>query len=196
MAAARANSPPVLRRWRSADRLPDGQAIYYSANRTADWQRDIQNSEIYRVNVASGTIDTLTSRAGPDNGPVVSPNGKFVAYVGFDDKNRSYEVMQLYVMRADGSDIRALTPKLDRDIDTVYWLGNDTLVVSYDDHGAKRVAKVGLNGTITPLLDNVVGGADLDRPYTGGSRSRSRQDRRYRLSPAAMRCMPADVLRS
>ena len=44
------------------------------------------DSEIYRVDLADGSMHALTDRRGPDTHPVVSPDGKHIAYLGFDDQ--------------------------------------------------------------------------------------------------------------
>jgi len=146
---------------------PDSRRIVFSANRSANWEREINNSEVYTVDVASGAVTALTTREGPDSAPVMSPDGRYIAYLGFDDVNRSYENSELYVMNADGSGQRALTAGLDRSIDTIEWAGS-TIYVSYDDNGKKRVAKVGLNGSVSTVVDGLTAGSHLDRPYTGG----------------------------
>ncbi|SLJ86519.1 Dipeptidyl aminopeptidase/acylaminoacyl peptidase [Novosphingobium mathurense] len=155
----------------------DGKRIVFSANRHEDWERDINNSEVYSVDVASGAIRALTTRQGPDGGAIVSPDGKHIAYVGYDDVNRSYENSDLYVMNADGSGVRLLTPKLDRSIDAVEWAGNNGLYVQYDDEAQTRVARVGLDGSIKPLVSGLTPGGHYDRPYTGGSFSVSKGGR-------------------
>ena len=147
---------------------PDGRRIVFSANRRPDWEREENNSEVYAVDVASGAVTALTSRTGPDNGAQVSPDGKRIAYLGYDDVNRSYENTELYVMNADGSGARSLTANLDQSIDEVRWAGNSQLYVSYDDHGKKRVARVGLDGSVKLVADGLTAGSHYDRPYTGG----------------------------
>nr|WP_246388663.1 S9 family peptidase [Novosphingobium fluoreni] len=147
---------------------PDGRRIVFSANRHPEWQKDINNSEIYAADVSSGANTALTTRNGPDNGARLSPDGQRIAYLGFDDVNRSYENTELYVMNADGSGARSLTAGLDQSIDSVEWAGNSQLFVSYDDHGRKRVARVGLDGSVRMVADGLSPGSHYDRPYTGG----------------------------
>jgi len=155
----------------------DARRIVFSANRHEDWERDINNSEVYSVDIASGAIRALTTRQGPDGGALVSPDGKHIAYLGYDDVNRSYENSDLYVMNADGSGVRLLTPKLDRSIDALEWAGNNSLYVQYDDEAQTRVARVGLDGSIKPVVSGLTPGGHYDRPYTGGSFSVSKGGR-------------------
>ncbi|HKI95225.1 MAG TPA: DPP IV N-terminal domain-containing protein, partial [Gemmatimonadales bacterium] len=49
--------------------MPDGKSIVFSANRHADAEYATNNSEIYSVSVADGTVRALTDRVGPDNDP-------------------------------------------------------------------------------------------------------------------------------
>lgn len=147
---------------------PDGRRILFSANRRPDWEREIQNSEVYAVDLASGAVSALTSRNGPDASPVYSPDGKHIAYTGFDDANRSYENSELYVMNADGSGARSLTAGLDQSIEAIEWVGNSAIYVSYDDHAKKRVARIGLDGSVRMVVDGLTPGSHVDRPYTGG----------------------------
>jgi dipeptidyl aminopeptidase/acylaminoacyl peptidase len=147
---------------------PDQRRIVFSANRRPDWEREANNSEVYAVDVTGGTITALTTRNGPDNEAQVSPDGKHIAYLGFDDVNRSYENTELYVMNADGSGARSLTAGLDRSIEKVYWVGNSQLYVAYDDHGKKRVARIGLDGSVKTIADGLAAGTHYDRPYSGG----------------------------
>ncbi|KHK93623.1 alpha/beta hydrolase family protein [Novosphingobium malaysiense] len=147
---------------------PDGRRIVFSANRHEDWERDINNSEVYSVDVATSAITPLTTRQGPDNLAKLSPDGRHIAYVGFDDVNRSYENNDLYVMSADGSGSRLLTSGFDRSVDSLEWAGSNAIYIKYDDRGATKVARVTLNGSIKPVAEGLTAGAHFDRPYTGG----------------------------
>ena len=148
---------------------PDGQYLYFSANRNPDWEYDFRNSEIYRVQVSNGNITALTSRKGPDRNPVVSPDGKYVAYLGYEDKVQTYQVTQLYLMQQDGSNIRVLTNELDRSVSSPVWARDGKgLYFGYDDKGNSKIGYVSLSGKISKRVDNV-GGTSIGRPYSGGS---------------------------
>ncbi|MEW9854219.1 prolyl oligopeptidase family serine peptidase [Novosphingobium sp. M1R2S20] len=170
---------------------PDGKRIVFSANRRPDWERELNNTEVYSVDLASGAITALTTREGPDQGGVFSPDGKRIAYLGFDDVNRSYENTELYVMNADGSGARSLTAGLDQSIETVVWGGNSQLYVTYDDHGKKRVARIGLDGSVRMVADGLTAGTHYDRPYTGGDFSVSKSGKV--AYTAGTTTAPADV---
>jgi dipeptidyl aminopeptidase/acylaminoacyl peptidase len=155
----------------------DGGSILISANRRPDADYEPLDSEIYRVDLADGSIHALTDRRGPDRAPAVSPDGKHVAYLGFDDHHRGHQVTQLYSMDIDGSHSRSLTASLDRDAADPRWSGDGkTIVFQYDDHGSSRLASVDLNGNLK-ILARDIGGEDVTRPYTGGSYSVARDGR-------------------
>ena len=88
---------------------PDGRSILFSANLSPNWQREPLQSEVYRVSIDGGAPVALTNRVGPDNSPVVSPDGRMIAWVGFDDQHLGYQNRRLSVMNTDGSNKRVLT---------------------------------------------------------------------------------------
>ena len=156
---------------------PDGRRLLLTANRRADAEYEPLDSEIYAIDVRDGTLQALTDRRGPDHSASVSPDGKHVAYLGFDDRRRGYQVTQLYLMDIDGRQVRSLTAGLDRDVMLPQWGGDSRHVYfQYDDQGTTRIASVDLGGKLR-VLANDVGGTDVTRPYSGGSFSVSRNGR-------------------
>jgi dipeptidyl aminopeptidase/acylaminoacyl peptidase len=153
---------------------PDGRSIVFGADLSKDWERNPNESEIYRVSIDGGAPVALTSRKGPDFGPIVSPNGRYIAYVGSDETGKYYLRPDLYVMNIDGSGSRNLSAKLDRGVEDVAW-GADSggLYVTYPEAGQNRVTRIGLDGS-TRVVANGLTGAGLDRPYSGGAFSVAR----------------------
>jgi dipeptidyl aminopeptidase/acylaminoacyl peptidase len=80
----------------------DGKTIYVSGIRKPDAEYLRGDSEIYAVDVASGVAKALTDRKGPDGAPLPSPDGKWIAYTGYDDKNYTSTLSNLYLMDASG----------------------------------------------------------------------------------------------
>jgi dipeptidyl aminopeptidase/acylaminoacyl peptidase len=146
----------------------DGRALIFSANRATDWERNPANDDIYAVDTASGTLTQLTTRMGPDEAPAVSPDGRHIAFVGYDDKYLGYQNAVLSVMDIDGRNVHPITASFDRSLQGPVWSHDGkSIYVQYDDHGATRVARVTLDGRITTIAEGLVQ-SELDRPYTGG----------------------------
>ena len=169
----------------------DGRAILFGANRRPDWEREPNDTEVHSVDVATGAVARLTRRYGPDAEPAPSPDGRLVAYLGHDDQRRSNANAELYVMNADGTGARSLTAALDRSVEAHQWARDGrSIYVSYDDRATRRIARVGLDGRVTPVADGLAGGS-LDRPYTGGAFSVSDGGRVAYTGGDAIR--PADL---
>ena len=147
----------------------DGAKIYFSANRVEDWEYRFRNSEIYSVEVKTGKINALTSRNGPDYNPQVSPDGKHIAYLGYEDKVQAYQIRKIHLMNTDGSNKRVISEKLDRTIAGIQWdAKSGGLYFNYDDKGNGKIGHVSLSGKVSKLADNR-GGTTLGRPYGSGS---------------------------
>ena len=67
----------------------DSQSLYFSANRRDDWQLEPLDTELYRVALAGGKLESITGRFGPDGSVTVSPDGKRIAWIGYDDDRLS-----------------------------------------------------------------------------------------------------------
>ncbi len=96
----------------------DGATLYFSAIRKpdADWAGG--DTEIYAVPAdGSRAPVALTERQGPDDDPVVSPDGRYLAYTGFDDDRRqSHTNTHLYVLDVATLKRRELAPDLGRSV--------------------------------------------------------------------------------
>ena len=149
----------------------DGKKLIFSANRHPDWEYDRRNSEIYSVSIEDGAIKTLTTRKGPDQDPVISPDGKWIAYLGYEDKIQTYQINELTVMNLDGSGKKTIKLGLDRNVSDLTWdAQGQGLYFQYDDKGNTKLGYASLNGTTT-LIAKDLGGTTIGRPYGGGSYS-------------------------
>ena len=151
----------------------DSKSIYFSANRHPDWQSKPLNSEVFHLEIADKKLTQLTDRDGPDANPQLSPDGKLIAFTGFDDRKLSHQETRLYVMNTDGSDVKNLTEQLDRSIEDFQWAANSKeLYISYDSEGKGIIATQSLRGTRKKLTEDL-GGSSYSRPYSGGQFSAS-----------------------
>lgn len=147
---------------------PDGHGIVFSALRDPEWELAGREAEIYRLEIGSGSLVQLTHRKGPDVGPEVSPDGRTIAFIGFDDSPKAFEQAHVYVMPATGGAARLVAPGLDRDINQVEWASDGrSLIVAYEENGSVTVSRLGLDGAVRPITHDVAGGG-YDRPYAGG----------------------------
>ncbi|WP_374960012.1 TolB family protein, partial [Gilvibacter sp.] len=148
---------------------PDGKQLLFSANRNPDWEYDFRNSEVYALTVATGDIKALTSAAGPDRSPVVSPDGKTVAYLGYQDKVQTYQVTRLRLMNVDGTNKREVLTNLDRSVKDIQWSADGKRIYfMYDEFGDTKVAQYNLGGSHKVVAEHI-GGTSLGRPYASGS---------------------------
>ena len=159
---------------REFDWKSDSKGFVFSSNYNIDWQYDYRNSELYSINIDGSSLKTLTDRKGPDRGLAVSPDGKKIAYLGYNDKVQTYQITRLYIMNIDGGSKKEIKINLDRSISSLKWSSdNKGLYFMYDNEGNTKVAYSSLGGKTTKLVDNV-GGTTIGRPYGGGSYSISK----------------------
>lgn len=147
----------------------DGDHLIVSSNRKENWQYKERDTELYRVSLEDGEMRRLTDRRGPDYGAAVSPDGQQIAYLGYDDNMDSFQITDLYVMNADGSDKRLLTETFDRSVSNAQW-GSDGIYLQYDDEGNGKIGFVDpdRNEGVVKIADNR-GGTTIGRPYGSGS---------------------------
>lgn len=147
----------------------DGSALYISGNRNDDWALNTSNSDIYHVNLDDEAITAITDRDGPDFSPLVSPNGRHLAYLGFDNNRRGYENVQLHLHDLSSGETRLLASDIDSSLGGIVWREDSRAIFfAYDREGMGQVARTSLSGKVETLADDL-GGTAMSRPYSGGS---------------------------
>ena len=137
-----------------------------SLNRHPDYERNPLDTEVYEFSVADGSVKALTHRKGPDNEAAISPDGKHIAFVGFDDKFQGYQVRKLYVMDRDGSNPRVLSEPFERDVQGPRWAHDGSGVYfTAADHGNTGLYFIALDGHLRRLASDVGSGTSA---YGGG----------------------------
>ena len=132
------------------DLAPDGRTVYFSSGpRSPDGEYAWRESDVYAVDLANGNIRQVTTRKGPDNGPVVSPDGKLIAYTGYDWTDDTWRDSRLYVINADGTSPRVLTESLDRSPSSLIWAKDGSgIYFTAQDKGSQNLYFAPLNGAV------------------------------------------------
>ena len=146
---------------------PDSKFLIVAANLHPDAEMNPADTELYEFNVEDGSHHPLTSRRGPDEEPKVSPDGKTIAYTGYDDRFQGYQVTHMYLMNRDGSGARNVTPKLDRDPRDLRWTPDGAGVTFlYDDQGNTKLAFLSTGGQLKQIAEHVAGSYSVSRNGT------------------------------
>ncbi|MBM4187562.1 MAG: S9 family peptidase [Gemmatimonadetes bacterium] len=150
----------------------DGTELIMPARRGENPEWNARETELWSFSVAAGAAKQLSRRFGPDQSPAVSPDGRQIAYVGYDDRKQGYQNTLLYLMNRDGSGARPVSGKLDRSVGNPTWSADGRgIYVQYDDQGNTKVALFQMDGTWKDQVRNLGGGSSA---YGGGSYSVAR----------------------
>jgi dipeptidyl aminopeptidase/acylaminoacyl peptidase len=140
----------------------DGKSILFSAVRGDDAEYRWRESDIYAVDVASGTLRQLTTRRGPDDLPVVSPDGRTIAYTGFDWTTDTWIDSKVYVANIDGSNPRLVSGDWDRSPSDLTWAPDGAgLYFNAQDRGTENLYFVPLSGAQAGKVQPVTTGVHM-----------------------------------
>ncbi|MEC7080718.1 MAG: S9 family peptidase [Pseudomonadota bacterium] len=146
---------------------PDSDKIYFSANRSDNWEYEPVEGDIFSVDMM-GNIAQLTNDKGLESSPVVSPDGKHIAYARRDDEKVMYKNSYLYVMKIDGTDAQNLTKDIDNSVSNFHWKDNKHVYFQQSVRGLAQVDVVSLSGSVKAVAKGL-GGTTLGRPYVFGT---------------------------
>ncbi|HEY3177116.1 MAG TPA: S9 family peptidase [Candidatus Polarisedimenticolia bacterium] len=122
------------------DWTPDGEEILFDALREDDADDRYRESHIHAVNVKTLAVRQITKEKGPWTGPVVSPDGRSIAYTGFAWTTQTYKTEEIYVIGRDGTGARRISGDLDRDPENLHWAPDGSgLYFTVDDRGSSNV---------------------------------------------------------
>ncbi len=131
----------------------DGRRIYFSAIRKPDPEYLNGDSEIYSVDLDTLEVRALTDRKGPDGGACVSPDGRWIAYTGYDEKNYTSHLSSLYLMDAEGGNKKLLAGNLPNSPSNIFWAPDSSgvycLMAERGQSNAYLVTTTGKAGKVT-----------------------------------------------
>ncbi|MCG7546744.1 S9 family peptidase [Pseudoalteromonas sp. Of7M-16] len=146
----------------------DGRGIYLSAKRYAEPALSHFNTNIYYLDLATHKISGVVEREGPDDMPTVSPDGRYLAFIGYDDNGMIYQNKELYIKDLRSGETKALTTGLDRSVSQLQWKYDSSgIYFSYDNQGKTHLGYSGLKGDFRVLTEQL-GNMTSGRPYAGG----------------------------
>ena len=134
----------------------DSKAVVISANRSADAELQGVESDLWEFAVADGAAKRLTTRKGPDASPAISPDGRHITYIGYDDKKLGHQSQKLYIAGRDGSAPRLVSGALDRDVQNPVWSADSAGVYfSYGDQGNSKLGYYPADGPMQSVSSNI-----------------------------------------
>ncbi len=134
----------------------DGKGLYISGMRKPDAEFLRGDGEIYYVSLDSLEIKTLTERKGPDRGPTVSPDGKLVAYTGYDDRKYTSHLSSIYVMGAGGENKKLWAGDLPSSPSNIVWNHDGSgIYYSMEERGSSNVCFLPVDGKPVKLTGGV-----------------------------------------
>ena len=119
---------------------PDSKALVFSANLDPEWEFQPRDSNLYRLDLASNELSTLTTMAGDESAPVFSPDGKQLAFLWHSNALVPYTNSKLKVLNLGSNNINDIAAEFDRSIAGAAWQSNNSYVVQYDDRGQRKLA--------------------------------------------------------
>jgi dipeptidyl aminopeptidase/acylaminoacyl peptidase len=129
------------------DWTPDAKTIVVDGFKDPQADRNYRSSHLYVVDIASGAVRQLTARPGVWNTPAISPDGRTVAFMGYDSADVSYRAEDVMVIGLDGSGIRKISGDLDRDPGTLRWAPDGSGVYfAAGDRGTSNVWFAAVSG--------------------------------------------------
>jgi len=132
----------------------DNKTIYFSAIRKPEPEYQNGDSEIYSVSLDTLEIKALTDRTGPDRGARVSPDGRWIAYTGYDEQKFTSHLSSLYLMDSNGGQKRLLAGDLPNSPSSVTWAGDSSGVYySMSEKGVSNIYFVTIKGVIKKITD-------------------------------------------
>jgi dipeptidyl aminopeptidase/acylaminoacyl peptidase len=137
-----------LRAAPAMDWTPDSRSIVFNGIREGDADLKYEVSQLYVVDVASGAIRDLVTKPGAWSDPSVSPDGKLVAFTGFEPTGRSHTVSDLFVVPIGGGEVRKISGDYDRDPINLQWAPDGSGVYfDAEDRGSRNVQFAAVSGT-------------------------------------------------
>ncbi len=134
----------------------DGEKIFFSAIRKPDAEYLLGDTEIYMVDLATLEIKVLTDRKGPDRGQRVSPDGKWIVCTGYDEKDFTSHLSNLYLMDREGGQKQTLAANLPNSPQSITWAPDSSgIYYLLAEKGESNLCFITLNQKVRKVTEGV-----------------------------------------
>ncbi len=150
----------------------DGSEIVFLSNRQPDPDANL-NYDIYAVNARTGALRQITKTPGVEMDPIVSPDGKSIAYIATTRPVTTIDSVaedaHIFVVPMAGGPPRELNHALDRRSASPVWAPDGASVLfTATDHGKTLIYRVPAGGgTSKPLFDRKAQAGGLSVAHDG-----------------------------
>ncbi len=125
---------------------PDSTQIAFVANSDADPASSV-NSDIFTVPASGGLIKRVTTNPGADDGPLYSPDGKYLAYRAQSRAGYESDQWRLAVLDLQANRTTTLTDALDRWVESFTWSSDSQRIFfTIDDRGGSPLLMISATG--------------------------------------------------
>lgn len=142
------NTPPfALEGPSQIDISPDGSQLVYVANTDTDLASST-NSDLFSVTLDTGATKRLTTNPGADEGPLFSPDGKFIAYRTQTRGGYESDKWRLAILDVQAGTANILTESLDRWVESYTWSPDSrNIFFTVDERGTTPLLMMPANST-------------------------------------------------
>jgi dipeptidyl aminopeptidase/acylaminoacyl peptidase len=125
---------------------PDGTQFTYVANIDPQLANST-NSDLFTVPVTGGDAKRITTNPGADEGPLYSPDGKYLAYRTQVRPGYESDQWKLAILNLTSGTMNTLTDSLDRWVESYTWSPDSKRIFfTIDDHGTNPVLMMPVEG--------------------------------------------------
>jgi len=126
---------------------PNGNSVFFPA--LMEENSDISYAGyINEVSLKTGESRRVTLEEGVWGSPSISPDGKYLAYIGFDSApSPVYQMQELWVSKIDGSDRQRVSGDLDDTVFNYFWANDsEALYFNLAKNGERQLYRTTLEG--------------------------------------------------
>jgi len=147
---------------------PNSTEIFFSADRSEDWELRSDEADIYAVALANGRVRQISDSPGAERNPVIAPNGKTLAFSYEERRPLAFTPNRIALLNLQTKDMTILTDNLDGDANNIFWAEDSkSLYFSFDERGMRHIRNITRTKVVTTVA-SAVGGTTIGRPYISG----------------------------